>query len=215
MANNDDFMKVLAKNVTLQYPKLSQTYRFNTQKQASEPCAPTASNAAWSVAFDMPKEEARPLYEQLKAHYEACRARNSKMPQFKTVFGMKRLKDEHGNETGIVQFTAKRNGMKKDGTANKAPIVIDGQKEPLADLNIWGGSKGTVRAWAVAVIDPDGAGGISLLLDACQVTEAVYGGGGLDDFDTVQTKDDPFEKKPLAEEKRQSIKEELSDDIPW
>lgn len=215
MANNDDFMKVLAKNVTLQYPKLSQTYRFNTQKQASEPCAPTASNAAWSVAFDMPKEEARPLYEQLKAHYEACRARNSKMPQFKTVFGMKRLKDEHGNETGIVQFTAKRNGMKKDGTANKAPIVIDGQKEPLADLNIWGGSKGTVRAWAVAVIDPDGAGGISLLLDACQVTEAVYGGGGLDDFDTVQTKEDPFEKKPLAEAKRQSIKEELSDDIPW
>lgn len=215
MANNDDFLKVLAKNVTFQYPKLNQTYRFNTQKQASEPCAPTASNAAWSVAFDMPKEEARPLYEQLKAHYEACRARNSKMPQFKTVFGMKRLKDEHGNETGIVQFTAKRNGMKKDGTANKAPTVIDGQKQPLADLNIWGGSKGTVRAWAVAVIDPDGAGGISLLLDACQITEAVYGGGGLDDFDTVQTKDDPFEKKTLTEEKRQSIKEELSDDIPW
>lgn len=215
MANNDDFMKVLAKNVTLQYPKLSQTYRFNTQKQASEPCAPTASNAAWSVAFDMPKEEARPLYEQLKAHYEACRARNSKMPQFKTVFGMKRLKDEHGNETGIVQFTAKRNGMKKDGTANKAPTVIDGQKQPLADLNIWGGSKGTVRAWAVAVVDPDGAGGISLLLDACQVTEARYGDGGLDDFDTVEPKDDPFEKKPLAEEKRKSISQELDDEIPW
>ena len=215
MANNDDFLKVLAKNVTFQFPKLNQTYRFNTQKQASEPCAPTASNAAWSVAFDMPKEEARPLYEQLKAHYEACKARTPKMPQFSKVFGMKKLKDEHGNETGIVQFTAKRNGMKKDGTPNKAPIVIDGQKEPLADLNIWGGSKGTVRAWAVAVIDPDGVGGISLLLDACQITEAVYGGGGLDDFDTVQTKDDPFEKKALTEEKRQSIKEELSDDIPW
>ena len=215
MANNDDFLKVLAKNVTFQFPKLNQTYRFNTQKQASEPCAPTASNAAWSVAFDMPKEEARPLYEQLKAHYEACKARTPKMPQFSKVFGMKRLKDEHGNETGIVQFTAKRNGMKKDGTPNKAPTVIDGQKQPLADLNIWGGSKGTVRAWAVAVIDPDGVGGISLLLDACQITEAVYGGGGLDDFDIVEAKDDPFEKKALTEEKRQSIKEELSDDIPW
>jgi len=45
MADNDDFLKVLAKNVTLQYPKLNQTYRFNTQKQASEPCAPSASNA--------------------------------------------------------------------------------------------------------------------------------------------------------------------------
>ena len=215
MANNDDFMKVLAKNVTLQYPKLSQTYRFNTQKQASEPCAPTASNAAWSVAFEMTKEEARPLYEQLKAHYDACRARNSKMPQFTKVFGMKKLKDEHGNETGIIQFTAKRNGMKKDGTANKAPTVIDGQKQPLADLNIWGGSKGTVRAWAVAVISPDGEGGISLLLDAVQVTEARYGDGGMDDFDTVEPKADPFEQKPLAEEKRQSLKEELADEIPW
>ncbi len=210
MANNDDFMKVLAKNVTLQYPKLNQTYRFNTQKQASEPCAPTASNAAWSVAFEMTKEEARPLYEQLKAHYDACRARNSKMPQFKTVFGMKK-----NEETGTVSFTAKRNGMKKDGTANKAPTVIDGQKQPLADLNIWGGSKGTVRAWAVAVVDPDGNGGISLLLDAVQVTEARYGDGGMDDFDTVETKADPFEQKPLAEEKRHSLKEELSDEIPW
>jgi hypothetical protein len=215
MANNDDFLKVLAKNVTFQYPKLNQTYRFNTQKQASEPCAPTASNAAWSVAFEMTKDEARPLFESLKAHYEACRGRNPKMPQFKTVFGMKKLKDESGNETGMVQFTAKRNGMKKDGTPNKAPTVIDGQKQPLADLSFWGGSKGTLRAWAVSVIDPDGNGGISLLLDAVQVTEAVYGGNGLDDFDTVESKADPFETKPLAEEKRQSIKEELADDIPW
>jgi hypothetical protein len=67
MANNDDFHKVLVKNVTLQYPKLNSCYRFNTQKQASEPCAATASGAAWSVAFDMPKEQAKPLYEELRA----------------------------------------------------------------------------------------------------------------------------------------------------
>jgi len=215
MANNDDFLKVLAKNVTLQYPKLNQTYRFNTQKQASEPCAPSASNAAWSVAFEMPRDQAKPLFDEMKAHYDASRARNPKLPQFTKVFGMKKLKDEHGTETGIIQFTAKRNGMKKDGSANKAPTVIDGQKAPLADLNIWGGSKGTVRAWAVAVIDPDGLGGISLLLDAVQVTEARYGDGGMDDFDTVQPKDDPFEKKALGEEKRQSIARDLDDEVPF
>lgn len=217
MAQNDDFMKVLAKNVTLQYPKLNQTYRFNTAKQASEPCAPTAANAAWSVGFEMPKEQARPLFEQMKAHYEACRSRNTKLPPFKTVFGMKKLKDENGNETGMVQFSAKRNGVKRDGQPNKAPTVIDGQKQPLADLAFWGGSKGTVRAWAVAVVDPDGAGGISLLLDAVQVTEARYGDGGMDDFDTVETKADPFEqaKAPLNEAKRASIQQELADDIPF
>ena len=212
MANNDDFHKVLAKNVTLQYPKLNQTYRYNTQKQASEPCAPTASNAAWSIGFEMPKDQAKALYEDLRAHYEACRSRNSKMPAFKTIFGMKK-----NEEAGTVSFTAKRNGMKKDGSPNKAPTVIDGQKQPLADLAFWGGSKGTVRAWAVAVVDPEGNGGISLLLDAVQVTEARYGDGGMDDFDTVESKADPFEqaRQPLQEEKRQSIKEELADDIPW
>jgi hypothetical protein len=218
MANNDsDFHKVLVKNVTLQYPKLNQTYRFNTQKQASEPCAQTASNAAWSVGFEMPRDQAKPLFDELRAHYDASRARNSKLPQFSKVFGMKKLKDEQGNETGMIQFSAKRNGVKKDGTLNKAPTVIDGQTQPLADLAFWGGSKGTVRAWAVAVIDPEGVGGISLLLDAVQVTEARYGDGGMDDFDTVESKADPFEqaRKPLDEQKRESIKEELGDDIPW
>lgn len=212
MPNNDDFHKVLAKNVTLQYPKLNQTYRYNTQKQASEPCAQTASNAAWSIGFEMPKDQAKALYEDLRAHYEACRSRNSKMPAFKTIFGMKK-----NEEKGTVSFSAKRNGMKKDGSPNKAPTVIDGQKQPLADLAFWGGSKGTVRAWAVAVVDPEGNGGISLLLDAVQVTEARYGDGGMDDFDTVESKADPFEqaRQPLQEEKRQSIKEELADDIPW
>jgi len=212
MANNDDFIKVLAKDVKLQYPKLNQTYRFNTAQQKSEPCAPTASNAAWSVAFEMPKEQARPIFEQLKAHYDACRARNSKMPAFKTVFGMKK-----NEEAGTVTFTAKRNGMKKDGSPNKAPTVIDGPKQPLADLGFWGGSRGTVRAWGVAVVDPDGNGGISLLLDAVQVTEAVYGDGGMDDFDTVENKSDPFEqtKKPLEDSKREAIKQELDDEIPW
>lgn len=212
MANNDDFIKVLAKDVKLQYPKLNQTYRFNTAQQKSEPCAPSASNAAWSVAFEMPKDQARPIFDQLKAHYDACRARNSKMPAFKTVFGMKK-----NEETGTVTFTAKRNGMKKDGSPNKAPTVIDGQKQPLADLSFWGGSKGTVRAWGVAVVDPEGNGGISLLLDAVQVTEPVYGDGGMDDFDMVENKSDPFEqtKKPLEDRKREEIKQELDDEIPF
>ena len=203
--------------MTLQYPKLHQTHRFNTAQQKSEPCAPTASGAAWSVAFEMPKEQAKPIYDEMRAHYEACRGRNTKLPPFKTVFGMKKLKDEHGNETGMVQFSAKRNGVKKDGEVNKAPTVIDGQKQALADLNIWGGSKGTVRAWAIAVVDPEGAGGISLLLDAVQVTEARYGDGGMDDFDTVETKSDPFEKEkaPLTESKRAAIRQEMDDEIPF
>lgn len=220
MADNSDFKKVLAKNVTLQFPKLHQTHRFNTATQRSEPCAPTASNAAWSVAFDMTEADGKALLAELKAHYAECRARNSKMPEFKTVFGAKRVKDKDGNPTGMMQFSAKRNGTKKNGDRNEAPTVIDGAKQPIEKLDFWGGSVGTVRAWAVAVVDPDGNGGISLLLDAVQVTDAKYGDGGMDDFDTVEVKkpaEDPFETpKAAAQAKpKQSLADDLGDDLPF
>ena len=38
---------------------------------------------------------------------------------------------------------------------------------------------------AYPATDPDGNGGISLLIDVVQVTHAVYGGASLDDFDEV------------------------------
>lgn len=221
MADNSDFKKVLAKNVTLQFPKLNGTYRFNTQTQRSEPCAPTASNAAWSVAFDMPEADGKALYADLKAHYAECRTRNTKMPEFKTVFGAKRLKDKDGNPTGVMQFTAKRNGTKKNGDRNEAPTVIDGEKNAMTRLDFRGGSVGTVRAWAVAVVDPDGQGGISLLLDAVQVTEAKYGdAAGMDDFDTVKVKKpdvDPFETVAYASPPLQAKPKpaDLDDEIPF
>ena len=221
MADTSDFKKVLAKNVTLQFPKLHQTHRFNTTTQRSEPCAPTASNAAWSVAFDMNDADAKALFNELKEHYAASRSRNSKLPEFKTVFGAKRLKDKDGNLTGMTQFTAKRNGTKKNGDKNEPPTVIDGQKQAMTKLDFWGGSVGTVRAWAVAVVDPDGAGGISLLLDAVQVTEAKYGDGGMDDFDTVEVKkpaDDPFETVAYASpplQAKPSLRDDLADDLPF
>lgn len=174
---NEDFLKVLVRDVEFQFPRLSETYRFNTAKKQSEPCPPTANGAAWTINWVMPKEKAMKLYSGVKAHYEARLAAGSVKTPFTTVFGMKQLED------GSVEFRAKRNGTKGDGTTNTPPKVVDGMKQPLADLNIWGGSRGTVRCWAVPVTDPEGKGGVSLLFDAVQVTEAVYGGGGLDDFD--------------------------------
>lgn len=218
MADNSDFKKVLAKNVTLQFPKLNGTYRFNTATQRSEPCAPTASNAAWSVAFDMTEADGKALLAELKAHYAECRSRNSKMPAFKTVFGAKRVKDKDGNPTGMMQFSAKRNGTKKNGDRNEAPTVIDGAKQPIEKLDFWGGSVGTVRAWAVAVVDPDGNGGISLLLDAVQVTDAKYGDGGMDDFDTVEVKKpdvDPFETPKFTAAQAKPKHDDLDDDLPF
>ena len=172
-----DFKPVMIRNVEFKYPRLNATYRYNTAEKKSEECAPTASNASYSIAWEMTAEEAKTLHADLKAHYETCQ---TKAP-FSKVFGMKKL------ESGNYEFRAKRNGTNSQGQQNEKPRVIDGMKQPLADLAFWGGSKGSIKVTAYPVTDPDGNGGISLLIDTVQVTHAVYGGGGLDDFDEVAT----------------------------
>jgi hypothetical protein len=68
----------------------------------------------------------------------------------------------------------------------------------LADPAIWSGSKGHLRVFAFPATDPQGNGGVSLLLDAVIVTDAQYGGDGLeDDFEVSAPKaasgGDPFD----------------------
>ena len=172
-----DFKPVMIRNVEFKYPRLNSCYRYNTSEKKSEECAPTASNAAYSIAWEMTAEEAKTLHAELKAHYETCQ---TKAP-FSKVFGMKKL------DSGNYEFRAKRNGTNSQGALNEKPRVIDGMKQPLADLAFWGGSKGSIKVTAYPVTDPDGNGGVSLLIDTVQITHAVYGGGGLDDFDEVPT----------------------------
>jgi hypothetical protein len=172
-----DFKPVMIRNVEFKYPRLNGTYRYNTSEKKSEECAPTASNAAYSIAWEMTAEEAKTLHAELKAHYETCQ---TKAP-FSKVFGMKKL------DGGNYEFRAKRNGTNSQGQQNEKPRVIDGMKQPLADTAFWGGSKGSIKVTAYPVTDPEGIGGVSLLIDTVQVTHAVYGGGGLDDFDEVAT----------------------------
>lgn len=172
-----DFKSVMVRGVEFKWPRLNATYRFNTSEKKSEECAPTASGASYSIGWEMSKDEASKLHNELKAHYETCQ---TKAP-FSKVFGMKKL------DNGNYEFRAKRNGVNGQGQLNEKPRVIDGSKQPLADVAFWGGSKGNLKVTAYPVTDPDGNGGISLLIDTVQVTHAVYGGGGLDDFEEVPT----------------------------
>ena len=172
-----DFKSVMIRNVEFKYPRLNTTYRYSTAEKRSEECAPTAQGASYSIGWEMSKDEASKLHAELKAHYETCQTKSP----FTKVFGMKKL------ENGNYEFRAKRNGVNGQGALNEKPRVIDGSKKPLADVAFWGGSKGNLKVTAYPVTDPDGNGGISLLIDTVQVTHAVYGGGGLDDFDEVPT----------------------------
>lgn len=187
-----DFKPVMIRNVVFSYPRLGATYKFNTAEKRSEECNPRAQGAAYSVGWEMNKDDAGKLHAELKAHYESC---VTKAP-FSKVFGMKPL------ENGNVMFSAKRNGVNGQGEENPKPKVIDGMKQPLADLNFWGGSEGSIKVTAYPVTDPNGNGGISMLIDTVQVVNAVYGGGGLDDFDEVAPTGGAhadFDAKPAAD----------------
>lgn len=184
-----DFLKVMINDVTFHWPRLDQPYRYNSQEKRSEACAATVTGAGYSIAWDMPTAEAKELHGELKKHYNATKARNAKLPDFSQIFGMK--KDD---AAGTVRFTAKKRAVKNDGGLNKPPTVVDGELHPLEDKAIWSGSKGSLRVLAFAATDPDGNGGISLLLDVVQVVEAVYGGDGIeDDFSPVKS------TKPIAD----------------
>lgn len=220
---NPDFKKIVIKDASLQWPKLDQTYRFNRSENRSEPVAQSAQGASWSCGFLMSAEEAKALWGELQAHYKDCQTRNSKLPKFTTVFGMKKRED------GTVVFSAKKNGMSAKGVANEAPKVLAGDLSPLADRRIWSGSVGNVRLIAYPVQNPDGDGGISLLLDTIQVTKAIYGSEqDIDDFEPVKmymekvegkendVEADPFGLPPITKQVQAApVNDVFDDEIPF
>jgi len=213
MANND-FLSVMVRDVELVYPKLDQPYKFNTAAKRSEPADARAQGASYSCSWLMSADAAGTLHTQLKAHFEACRPNET----FGKVFGFKKIDDN------AFQFSAKRNGVNGKGDLAQKPTVIDGQKQPMTDLNIWSGSRGNLRVTAYPVTAPDGTQGVSLLLDVTQITKVVTGGaGGLDDFDEIAPKSDPAlddfstvkVDDPFASVAAAPAANDLGDEIPF
>lgn len=212
--NDDDFKEFFFRRVELQFPRLKDTYRFNNAEKRSEQCAQNANGAAWSVGVKLSKADAKDFHAQMKAHYEACRERNKKLPEFSKVFGMKKIDaegkiirdDDKKTEFVGVIFEAKKRGVTEAGKANRPPNVVDAALQPMTGdkLDIWSGSVGTVKVRAFPTLDPDGLGGISLLLETVQVIKPKYGSANLDGFEAEEVAEDepaadPF--KAAAERK--------------
>jgi len=215
-----DFKKILVKDVLFQYPKMDQTYHWDSVENRSVPCASGAQNAVWSIGFMVSAEQAKEITDQCKQHYNECKARNSTLGKLSKVFGMKK------NDDGTVTFSAKRNAKnKKTGEPNKEPKIIDGNKQPLADRRFWSGSTGSLSILVSPQYDPDKNVGISMLVDTVQVANAIYGDSG-DDFDVVAgsvtrnetpSNDDPFglSNQSTASAPAQTPDYDLDDEIPF
>jgi len=102
--------------------------------------------------------------------------------------------DERGDFVHIRQKTTRR-----DGSANEAPEVMDGQKQPFDQL-VGNGSVCNVM-YTPFHWDMNGKSGVSPLLKAVQVVNLVPYAGG-EDFDVIPTATAP-------------IQEMVSDEVPF
>lgn len=219
-----EFKDVLIRNVIFQWPRLDSGYVFNSTENKSEKVTTSTPGAEWSISFIVSHEEAQDLWKQAIAHFNECKKNNRKLGKFGTIHTMKKQDD------GTVQFTAKKKCITSKGTPSQAVKVIDGAKQPLADLSIWSGSTGNLKVSMLPTFNPkQEQWGIKLLLSAVQVIDAKYADGA-DDFDSVNTGVEEVDDFGIAVDKKtdeqpdlelaiegqeQAAKSDLDDEIPF
>ena len=202
-----EFKDVLIRNVIFQWPRLDSGYVFNSTENKSEKVTTSTPGAEWSISFIVSHEEAQDLWKQAIAHFNECKKLNSKLGKFGTIHGMKKLDD------GTVRFTARKKCITTKGTPSQPVKVIDGAKQPLADLSIWSGSTGNLKVSMLPTNNPkQEQWGIKLLLSAVQVIDAKYADES-DDFDSVDTGVEEVDDFGIAVEKKTDQQPDLELEI--
>ncbi len=62
--------QVLFENVTAQYPRINQTYRFDNMDNKTVPCRPEEDGAAYEISFNMTNEDATEFLKKCDEIYE-------------------------------------------------------------------------------------------------------------------------------------------------
>lgn len=196
-------------NVELEYPRVDQFYTFNSATQKSEPCDKTRPGAEKSLGFRMDKIQAAAFWKEAEAHFNECKANGADIGDFKTVHSYKE------NDDGTISFRAKRKAMTNAGKLNRDVALVDGQNKPLPeeDWSFGTGSRGSVKFAMYPTHNPSKKEwGISLGLEAAQVTDIAVASGGPLEF--------PVEEASgfgaVASKATPSFADELADDaIPF
>ena len=156
----------LVMNVKAMYPRLNQTYRFDRaagERGMSVPCDRSEEGAAYELSFKMTKEQAVPLYKQMKSYYEAEKAANwPTMPKSDEIFEV----DPDGN---YIAKTKLKGSYGKDLV--DPPVQYDSSNNLLPkDFMLTTGSDINVGLSCVPWQSPNGAG-VSLRLKEVQVVK--------------------------------------------
>ena len=193
--------QVLFENVTAQYPRINQTYRFDNMENKTVPCRPEEDGAAYEISFLMSNEDATEFLKKCDEIYAETAAADTKRKWKPTpmYYPYKELDD------GQPQGKAKLKGA-YSGEATKPPLQKDANRNSLPpDFRLTTGSK--VNVWGQLFAYNTGAvSGVGLRLRGVQVLELAeeasndpfsatngYTGG----YTAAKQEDDPFGLPPV------------------
>jgi len=153
-------MTHLINDVTAMYPRINQTYRFDTSENKSVPCDPKADGSSYELSFCMNKDQAKVLFKAMSEAY--AEKREDKWPD---KLDMPFTKDEDGMYIG----KAKLKGSYGEELTRK-PSQFDAKSNKLPDdFKLTSGS--TVNIAVVFVPYNMRDNGVSLRLKAVQVVK--------------------------------------------
>jgi len=119
--SNNLTMNYNINNVTVMWPRINRTYKYDSTEQRSIPCNPTDEGSAYTLQFRMTADQAKALYKQMKLAYD------SKKESSWAEFVMPFKKDEDGSFThkaklkGSYGSETTRKPMQYDAKGNKLP----------------------------------------------------------------------------------------------
>ena len=203
--------QVVFEDVTAKYPRLNQTYKFDTVENKTTPCSPLDDGAAYTLDFEMNNKDAEEFLNKIKEVYkEAAKADTKRKWKPEPTFTPYKEID------GVPHGKAKLKGA-YSGEKTRPPVQKDADSNKLPeDFELTTGSK--VNVWGQLFAYNTGAVfGVGLRLKGVQVKELA---------DRVEN--DPFEstdgykaadaapaKQDAAPAKSESNGDFFDDEIPF
>lgn len=185
------------KNVEAMYPRINQTYRFDTAENRSVPCDPQDDGANYEIQFRMDKDQAKELMQVMAAAY--AEKREDKWPE---KIPMPFQKDDDGMYIGKAKL---KGAYGKDVT--KKPKQYDANTKELPDDFLLTTGSTVNIAVTLAPYNVRDAG-VSLRLRAVQVIKyvpmkTVSPFDKVDGF-TMEVEENPFEEEeaPVVQVKK-------------
>ena len=175
-----DFKHLMIKNAVTKYNHAATPVVFNSSLGRSEDCTVTTPNAAWSVSFTLDDKNRDALEQAARAHFADVKATDKRISSYGGIHSMRKQDD------GSVMYTARKKCMTAKGKQNQEPKIVDGNKFPIENRDFWGGTTINLMVTLLPTNSPaSGEWGISILLDAIQVVEPVYGSDEREDFGVI------------------------------